>query len=79
MKPSEIIDKINSLNIEIESIVEQLLSDKENPQVMDVDLLNQKLISIYDLALKLRYNLNLADAILADSVRIVSCFAILNE
>jgi hypothetical protein len=64
MKPSDIIDKINSLSIEVNSIIEQLVSGKENPQMMDIDLLNQKLISMYDLSTKLRYQLNLDDVVI---------------
>ena len=65
MKPSEIIEQIDNLNKEINTLIEQLVSDKENPQIMDIDLLNQKLISIYDLSLKLRYKLNLGEVEIA--------------
>ena len=65
MKPSEIIGQIEFLNKEINSLIDQLVSDKENPQIMDIDLLNQKLISMYDLSLKLRYNLNLGEVEIA--------------
>jgi hypothetical protein len=61
MKPSEIIQQIDYLNKEINSLIEQLVLNKENPQIMDIDLLNQKLIGMYDLSLKLRYKLNLGE------------------
>lgn len=61
MKPSELIEQIENLQKEINSHIERLVTDKQNPQLMDIDLLNQKLINIYDLSLKLRYNLNVGD------------------
>ena len=57
MKPCEIIDQINNLSQEINLHIDQILLDKESPEVLNINLLNQKLIRTYHISKELRNQL----------------------
>lgn len=57
MKPCEIIDQINNLSQEINLHIDQILLDKESPEVLNINLLSQKLIRTYHISKKLRNQL----------------------